>query len=203
MKVGADHSAGDDPLGPVAVADAGDDVADRRSTSAARRTPTMVLIAREGGHGGVDWVGGQLADGSAVAGCGYAVEQAEAWSCAAVRADELVAEDLQPGTDGENSCTSVDGPVEGAARFELRGGQRLGAVLPAAHDVDVGAVGNRLAQPDDLKLGLSAPPSQALSQDHCIAPVSVRAQQLRVHEGDPHGGVGGHDLASTGIALTR
>src|SRR5690606_13867905 len=94
-------------------------------------------------------VGENVADAAfgGAAGAGD-VEEPEARFALAEVVDELVAEDLVAGADGEDDGAVVGGAVEAAVAAQALGGQALRAVLAAADQVDVAGGGNGLVGAD-------------------------------------------------------
>src|SRR5205823_3397423 len=131
----------------VAVADADVDPAQWRGGRAEVGEPGVVLVARQGRK--ADLRVGFDEDLPDDAGLGPpgggGVDEAEAGPGGAVGPEEGVAEDLEPGADAEDGGAAVDRPVDGAFGDEGGGGRCLGAVLPAAENVDVARRRRRFA----------------------------------------------------------
>jgi len=91
----------------------------------------MILVPSEGGQveAGVR-LNHQLSDRPPAAKTGAAVQQAEPRVLAAVGSGERVAEDLQPGADGEDGRALLNGSMQGPAGAELAGRQNLGRSSP-------------------------------------------------------------------------
>ncbi len=149
----------------------------------------MVLVPRqvgqvEEGLGRDD----HLADpaGSVVA-MGLAIEQAQALVGLAVLTCEAPAEHLEAGADGQDGCATLDRVDQSRSGPQLAGGERLGGVLAAAHDVDLAAAGDGLAGVDVDHLGGDVAPSQSLGQDGGVPTVAVGAEQLGIEQADGDG----------------
>jgi hypothetical protein len=144
----------------------------------------VVLIPGEVGQAQAG-VGGDdhLADpAGAVVAVGLAVEEAQAVVGLPVLAGEPVPEDLEAGAHGQDGGTTGHCVGQRRARPQLPGGQGLGGVLAATHDVDLARPGDWLAGVDVEHLGRDVAPAEALGQHGGVAPVAVGAQQLRIEE---------------------
>src|SRR5215469_5208073 len=146
----------------------------------------VVLESSQRGHTQlrVD-IGHELADSPPLAPAAADVQQAETADRLSLHSPELVADDLVAGAHGEDHAAEASGSRKAAVCAKPVRGEYLREVLTPAEQVDVTLSGDRLVCVDPRRFHVDAAQPRPPLQDEQVAPVTVRAEQIRVYPHQP------------------